>query len=231
MPLIYIETTPLTKTLFECSQTWIEAGINTCERFEEIEADSRMSAAMTNLGKACRWLADSNIQGGAVCIATDRDGRDLRYSGEHDALFDAVQDRTEYQKNRQAYIPLYGKYVAYLDRIRLLVDEWYISFTQNDKEIAPPEYHATPESEIMEKLLEYGKGNHWTLKNIVSIDLNGKENAITCNACHRRIVFRTTGKFKSFRTISGLHRYKYIKGKEFIKYFTEKHLHEHNPTY
>lgn len=141
MSIIHIETTPVGNNHFELLQTWVSGVENLDERTFTEKHEDRMYAAMTNLGYACRWLNDAHAIRGAVCIVSDKDGKDVRFNGEHDDLFEAVYDRNEYKKNRLKYGLLYGKHLGFLDRIRELADVNEITFTQNNEAAVDINFH------------------------------------------------------------------------------------------
>jgi hypothetical protein len=131
MYTIFIETIPTGHKIYEFAQTLTLDNDNLEERFLTENHDDRMIAAMTNLGKAARWLNDKQIERGAICIVSDKDGKDQRYGGEHDDLFQAIHSQSDYERNRMKYALIYGKHVAYLDRIRELANTNGIAFTQS----------------------------------------------------------------------------------------------------
>lgn len=187
-----------------------------------------MFAAMTNLGKAARWLADENQDRGSICIVSDRDGKDIRFGGEHDALFEAVYSKPDYIRNRAKYGLLYGSHVRFLDRIRDLADAYEISFTQgrspvlqevvfHGKEIpseCPPEYHAR---------------NFWNRENLITLSLDGSQNKIKCNLCGVSSVVQQKDSFTAFSAFSfKTNRTVILKtNKAFLKFFLEEHLNRH----
>lgn len=231
MPIIHIETQPIARNQYELIQTWVDdLGNNFDERIYIETHDDRMYAAMTNLGKACRWLNDAVVTRGAVCIVSDTDGKDVRFGGEHNDLFEAIHSRADYLKNRTKYGLIYGRYLAYLDRIRDLADENEITFTQDD----------TVKVSIVNKAAEFEREfvpfvdpATWTAENIVRISLKGSQNTVYCMACPATIVFQQTDSFKKMskpngKDKRGKDRYIRIKNpKELIAWFTRRHLERH----
>ncbi len=225
---VHIETIPTGHNSYEFIQTWVSGESNVDERILNEKHDDRMFAAMTNLGKAARWLADEGVDRGSICIVSDRDGKDTRFGGEHDALFEAVHNKPDYIRNRAKYSLLYGSHVRFLDRIRDLADNYEISFTQgrstvlqevvfHGKEISPecpPEHHAR---------------NFWNKENLVTLSLDGSQNKIKCNLCGVSSVIQQKDSFTAFSVFSfKTNRTIILKtNKAFLKFFLEEHLHRH----
>lgn len=233
MATIHIETNLIAVKEYEFIQTVVVGEINVEERLFQEQHEDRMYAAMTNLGYACRWFADKNESRGSVCIVTDTDGKDKRYSGEHDDLFEAIRSQREYQKNRAKYALIYGKYVKFLDRIRELANSYEIGFTQNDK----------PVNEIRCGMREFVKADTeyiadysnnpyfngaWTRDNIIRLSMSGRHNTVTCNACQRSIQYLQTDEFPTFRhqyLLQGKWRNVTVKNnKQLVKIFQDEHL-------
>lgn len=178
-------------------QTLIVDGRNYDERVRREKHEDRMYAAMTNLGYACRWLVDRGDVRGTVCIQTDTDGKDKRYGGEHNDLFEAIRFRDEYRRNRAKYALIYGRYVGYLDRIRELADSHEIQFTDNSKRLDDPkaavidqalsERVAAPKVEPVSpaKIKEYREYKEAKLAEYVRVDLTSAGGGAKCLVCHK----------------------------------------------
>lgn len=226
--VIHIETNTIGANQFEFIQTWVSGENNLNERYLQEKHDDRMQAAIVNVGKACRWLQDANAVRGSVCITSDKDGRDARYGGEHDALFEAIYNKSEYVRNRAKYNLLYHSHVKHLDRIRELADANEISFTQDrspflnevvfhGKELpatVKPEHHAR---------------NFWNEGNLVTLSLAGSQNRIKCNLCGVSSVVQRKDSFTAFSVFSfKSNRTVIIKNnKAFLKFFLNEHLNRH----
>lgn len=231
MPVIHIETNLIAANEYEFTQTFIVGGENVTERIYTESHEDRMYAAMTNLGYACRWYADENISRGDVCIVSDTDGKDVRYSGEHDDLFEAVYSRSDYQKNRAKYNLIYGRYVKFLDRIRDLADAYEIGFTQNAKPLEAIKYEGkefVQKENINDNNPFLIKNRKWTRLNLIKIDPRGTKNIITCMACQKSISYEQSDNFVPFRTRDSKGRLYLVKSnKHLVQNFQEIHLGQH----
>ncbi len=225
---IHIETNPINSSQFELIQTWVTDDKNLDERYYLEKHDDRMAAAIVNVGKAARWFVDEKISRGAVCIISDRDGKDTRYAGEHDTLFEAIVSRDDYQKNRLSYGLLYGSHVARLDRIREYADANEITFTQNAKPLQDIVFHG---KEIKPDYIPSGTFSRafWNKDNLTVINLNGNRNRITCRLCGSSAMFQQSDSFCTFSAWSEkTNRNRLIKNnKAFIAFFLETHLWRH----
>lgn len=121
MPKIYCQTVPLSSG-YELYRTLSIGFWNKDEVIESIDAPDRMIAAIINVGMACKWISDLNAPRSSIVIATDLDGKDMRYDGEHNKLYDCISSRQNFQLNRPKYKAFYGDYIRYLDRLRYLVE-------------------------------------------------------------------------------------------------------------
>lgn len=202
MSVIHIETLPVAKGQYEFIQTWLSQDKCIDERtYTENHAD-RMIAAMTNLGYACRWFADTQTDRGVIVIVSDTDGKDVRFSGEHNELFKAIHSKIDYLDNRSKYHLIYGRYVGFLDRIRDLADEHEICFTQNSDAL---EGINDKGAEFVKgnKIPVHGKSDYWTRSNLLKLDLSGTANTVTYNACRKSIRYYQTDQFKTFQLVTG----------------------------
>lgn len=228
MPTVHIETQPISANTYDLIQTWVGDGnSNLDERLYTEVHEDRMYAAMTNLGKACRWLVDCKVDRGAVCIVSDQDGKDKRYGGEHDDLFEAIYDPREYQRNRAKYSLIYGKYVSYLDRIRELADVNEIVFSQNATaviEIARgKEFTAANAAEVVRP------GSFYTRDTLLLLNLSGARNMVTCRHCGKSIMYAQTDNFAAYPVWSddGKRRKLIKNNKQAVAWFLESHCRIH----
>lgn len=229
MSTIFIETIPIGNGEFEFTQTLTQAGQNIAERVWIENHSDRMYAAMTNLGHACKWIADDKIDRGAVCIVSDRDGLDKKFGGEHDELYEAIHSKDDFQKNRLSYSIFYGKYVAFLDRIRYLADSNEITFTQNLETLklcnseTPQPFNTDPDS------LHLIVNQNWTRENILKLSLKGDKNIATCRACQASITIQQTENFMA-STVKHWDTKRLMKignPKQLLEHFLNTHLHLH----
>lgn len=135
MPLIYCETTRITKNQFELTRSeWIGAGLigETVETWTD-ENNDRLLSAIVNVGFACKTFADraADIITSVpvlqiVGIESDIDGKDHRNGGEHDILFSLLVPKDDEQGRKMR--SLYYDYERYLDRIMQLAMRHGIKF-------------------------------------------------------------------------------------------------------
>lgn len=228
MPVIHIETQPSAANAYEFIQTWIDDhGGNVDERTYNESHSDRMYAAMTNLGYACKWLSDGLAVRGAICIVTDTDGKDVRYSGEHDDLYEAIRSRPDYQKNRIKYGLIYGKYLGYLDRIRELADENEITFTQNADVMLGVVNRGR---EFVDTLApRVANPKYWKRDNLLVLSMKGRHNTVMCRICGKSIMYNQTDEFAPYSVWSDDgKRTKMIKSdKQAVAWFLESHCRIH----
>lgn len=124
---IYIETerTP-DSPADHWSFIWSVSGAdwNTDEIHTPVISNDRLYAAIINVGKACRCLADNEVFAGTIQIKTDLDGKDRRHDMEHDALFAMLAGGDDPQARKLRSI--YYRYTRYIGRIRQLQMQWNI---------------------------------------------------------------------------------------------------------
>lgn len=225
--VIHIETNPINSNTFELIQTWVNGDKNLDEHYLTEKHEDRMAAAIVNVGKAARWFVDTNTSRGSICIISDKDGKDVRFNGEHDTLFDAIVSRSDYQKHRLKYALIYGNHVARLDRIREYADANEISFTQNAKALNDVVFHGR---ETKANVLPMRQASsYWNKTNLVKISLNGNRNRITCNLCGGTAMFQQKDSFTAFTAWfekTGKDR-QINTNKAFIAFFLETHLWRH----
>lgn len=226
MSIIHIETSLVARGEYEFIQTWVDGYNNLDERVFTEKHEDRMFAAMTNLGYACRWLQDKQVSRGSVCIVSDRDGKDIRYNGEHDTLFEAVAFRSDYQKNRAKYALIYGKYVKFLDRIRELADVNEIAFTQNQEPFNDIKYNAVEVT--LSAPVAYSFKGVFTRANLTKLSLAGTKNTLTCRACNKSIIVQTSDAFTPIRPVGNGRMAGLIKSnKQLVKKFLDEHCKIH----
>lgn len=229
MPLIHIETQPVSVHTFEFIQTWIDdQGVNLDEHTYTEKAESRMYAAMTNLGYACRWLNDALASRGAVCIVSDRDGRDVKFGGEHDDLYNAIHSQNDYQRNRTKYGLIYGKYLSYLDRIRDLANLNEITFTQ-DATVTLGLNRGREQFALDPNDPNLPRNRGFTRENLLHISMKGNKNIVACRACTAFIEYKQTDEFIPYAALNATRtRTVRVKSnKQMIAMFLEKHLSLH----
>lgn len=224
---IYIETNSIGGNAYEFIQTFNVDNQNVNERIIHENHADRMIAAMTNLGYACKWLTEERVSRGAICILKDQDGKDQKYGGEHDDLFEAVHSQTDYDDNRIKYSLIYGRHVSYLDRIRHLANSYEIAFTQNTEVQQSRERFNDPNDPLLIV------NRHWTRENITKLKLYGDRNVLECVACQKSIAVQQTDNFTGFReTNAKTDRPILIKtNKQLMDNFIELHLRLHIPGY
>lgn len=233
MATIFITTELIAPNEYEFVQTLAVGEMNVEERVLVESHNDRMYAAMTNLGKACRWLYDLNIRRGTVCITTDKDGSDVRYKGEHDDLFRAIHSQHDYIDNRIKYELFYGGHVKFLDRIRELANEQEIAFTQKEK---PDNTIKVQKAEVFNSYDPFLIRNRkWNKENLLKITLTGSQNKVQCVACQAFILYAQTDNFVPVEVVrvnsKGSKAIKKIvrSNKEYVKWFLETHLQMHMP--
>lgn len=228
MSIIHIETIPIGKGQFEFIQTWLDRDTCIDERTFVESHDDRMIAAITNVGKACRWFFDNKTGRGTIVIVSDQDGKDYRYGGEHNDLFEAIHSQSDYQKNRLKYSIIYGKHVAYLDRIRELANNQEICFSLNADTLQEINVKGA-EFVQREPIPLHGKSEYWTRENLVKLSLKGAHNIVTCVACRKSIRYNQTDNFRPFTVDNGRGKFnKLIKSnKQLVKYFLDTHVSLH----
>jgi len=225
MPVIHITTELIGLNEYEFTQTWVAGEINVDERIFIETHEDRMFAAMTNLGYACKWFADKNFTRGDICIVTDTDGQDQRYSGEHNDLYKAIWSQKDYQDNRVKYSIIYGRYAKYLDRIRELANIYEIGFTQNNAAFTDNNTKVKEYIGIDSDSPYLIKNRKWTRQNIISIRLDGAFNIVQCNACQALERYNQTDNFVPFRVRDAKGRQAVItSNKHLVKNFQEIHL-------
>lgn len=97
---------------------------NTDEIHMSVVSDDRLYAAIVNVGKACRCLADNEVFAGTIQIKSDIDGLDKRHDSEHDALFAMLAGGDDPQARKLRSI--YHRYNKFLGRIKQLQMQWNI---------------------------------------------------------------------------------------------------------
>lgn len=127
---IHIETNRVNEEMFELTQTLMDDDRCITERVFTEYAENRFAAALINIGLACRWIGDENLKNCAIAITSDRDGKDFRFGGEHNELFNILENGSRYNANRMKYSAFYPRYVLWLDRVRWLAHWHTIRFIQ-----------------------------------------------------------------------------------------------------
>ena len=230
MSTIFIETIPIGNGEFEFTQTWTSAGVNLHERVWIETHEDRMYAAMTNLGKACKWLEDAKELRASICIVPDRDGRDKKFGGEHDELFEAVHSQADYEKNKIKYSIFYGKYVNFLDRIRHLANANEIAFTQGiETEVQSSKFKVQSFVESNPDDPSLIVNQNWNRDNLLKLSLKGDRNIITCRACQAELIVMQTANFMSSQVKHWETKrvMKITNPKQLIEHFLNTHLYLH----
>lgn len=118
MPSVYIETYPLNNRIYECYRTVAMGYDFRGDTIEEVEAPNRFHAVVINVGRAARYLVDNHHgeRHNRINIISDKDGQDVKYGGEQDAVYHLLNPTTAAEARKA--ISLYSEYTRYLDRIK-----------------------------------------------------------------------------------------------------------------
>lgn len=132
MPTLYLETSPLGNNRFEFIQTRYIGLSADAEKVIEWEAPDRLTAAIINLGLACRDLFD-NYQGWAnsIFIESDTDGLDHKYGNEHNIMFALLFPDNGNQAKKQS--KLYAEYDRHFERLWYLIKQGRIEIKLVDR--------------------------------------------------------------------------------------------------
>lgn len=125
---LYLETerTPNKKDSFDLIWSIAEnTEWNQLEHIETYLTNDRLMAAIVNLGKALRVLADNDAANATIEIKTDSDGQDHRYSNEHNILYALVCPKDDFEALKLR--SLHFEYNRYLGRIQQLRGKWDIN--------------------------------------------------------------------------------------------------------
>lgn len=137
MPLIYCETIRKTKLEFELMQTrYVGADIisDTVIPYH-VPSGDRLEAAIINVGFACADLSKLDTDIKIVGIESDKDGKDVRNGGEHDALFSMLSPRDDFEGRKLR--SLYHGYERYLGRIVYLMRRYDIKAVLQHRDESP----------------------------------------------------------------------------------------------
>jgi hypothetical protein len=122
MTCIALETIRRRKNEFELRQTWYTGFMITGEKVHDwVDAENdRLRAAIINVGYACRDLYEARHLEVVriISIESDQDGKDNRYAGEHNILFNLLFPHNDYEAAKSR--SLYADYLKYLTRINEL---------------------------------------------------------------------------------------------------------------
>jgi hypothetical protein len=125
MPDIWIDTIRTSPNSFDLIQYEVVGFWCKAERIIVLENEKdRMIAAITNLGCACRHIADNNIKHPLIVIITDAD---TVKGKEHQELYEIVgKPYSDYLQLRGKLVNFYGDKIRYLDKIERYITEWKI---------------------------------------------------------------------------------------------------------
>lgn len=121
MPIVYIETHTLAAGKYQLVQSAFIGLSPLSETVTEYESEDRLTAAIVNLGFACRWLHDNykEWKSNIINIVSDKDGKDKRYNGEQDIMYYLLFPHTHSEARKQAR--LYAEYDRHLSRLWFLI--------------------------------------------------------------------------------------------------------------
>lgn len=142
MPTLTLDTVKIDTGRFELIQTESAGYWNKGETVMEIDAPDRMIAAMTNMGLACKWFSErESDEHRIIILQMDSANPDEMNGAEHNDLFKVInelrgsrytQDVNDFIQARLKYQAMYGKYIAYLDKILFYLEQWRIKVKLED---------------------------------------------------------------------------------------------------
>lgn len=125
MPSIHIQTIPNGTNIFQFIQSGriVDKGLSgfDCEDWvQDYQADNRLKASIINFGLAARYLVDDwKGWNNEIIIATDTDGKDVKYGKEHNILYALLNPHNDYEAHKLA--GLYQEYKPFLVRVKELI--------------------------------------------------------------------------------------------------------------
>lgn len=133
MPTIYLETQPVGNEQYDLIQTRYIGLSADNEKHIDWKAPDRLTAAIVNLGFACRDLFENyNGWQNAIFIESDTDGLDHRYGNEHNIMYALLFPNSSYQARKQA--KLYAEYDKHFSRLWYLIKQGNIKIKLVNKD-------------------------------------------------------------------------------------------------
>lgn len=96
------------------------------------DTNDRLRAAIANLGLAARRFADAGQSNGCIVLENDKDGKDMKFGGEHNILFGLLYPDSYGANKKNASI--YASYNTWLTKAKMLINDYRITIKLGEAE-------------------------------------------------------------------------------------------------